>query len=141
MMKQTCSKIPFWGWWILVLSANFFFSQLMCAQEVVPEPSVQDQVKLKTGWIDAITKTDIVIDDLVSPLSGVTIVDQHGNTVAVSSLSVGRYVAFNRTDDKMEIHLLAEQKNRPELPSDNNSQQKQEAKKESIRQVDGVWKN
>lgn len=141
MLKQTCNKFPFWGGVTVLLSVTFLPSQLTYAQEIVPEPSTRAEVKLQTGWVDAITKTDIVIDDLVSPLSGVTVVDQNGVAVAVSALTVGRYVAFNRSGEKTEIHLLTEQEKRPGLPGDNNSPQKSESAKESIRQVDGVWKN
>jgi len=111
------------------------------AQESVPDQPKSTQEKFKTGWIDAITKTDIVIDDLASPLSGVTVVDQNGFTVDVSSLVVGRYVAFNRDGKKTVIKLLAEKGKRPESPTDIVSKDKLESKKENIRQVDGVWKN
>ena len=111
------------------------------AQESVPDQPKSAQAKLKTGWIDAVTKTDIVIDDLASPLSGVTVVDQNGFTVDVSSLVVGRYVAFNRDGEKTVIQLLAEKGKRPESPAEIITKDKLESKKESIRQVDGVWKN
>lgn len=125
---------------LVALSFNLPLWQQAWAQEIVPEQPARNQVKMQTGWIDAITTTDIVIDDLDSPLSGVTVIDQNGFTVDVSSLVVGRYVAFNRDGEKTTIRLLAEKGKRPELPEGDASQTKLETKKDSIRQVDGVWK-
>lgn len=140
MLKLYWKKRLF-GSLMVALSVNVSSWQVVWAQEVVPDPPPQNQVKLKTGWVDAITKTDIVIDDLASPLSGVTVVDQQGLTVGLASLSVGRYVAFNRDGDKTVIHLLTEKVKRPEPPSDNKLQKKPEGKSENIQQVEGVWKN
>ncbi len=140
MLNLYC-KAPLLGSLMVALSISLAPWQVALAQEVVPDPPAQNQVKLKTGWIDAITQTEIVIDDLASPLSGVTVVNQQGFAVSVSSLSIGRYVAFNRDGEKIVIHLLAEQQKRPDLPDDNASQPKRGGKKEGVRQVDGVWKN
>ena len=128
----------------IVLAALFIslsFYQTTFSQEIAPDPPIEEQNKLKTGRIDAITKDWVVIDDMASPLSGAKIYDQSGFLLDASSLTAGRCVAFNRDRMKTEIHLRDCESEEPQPQEESFHEEIKGIKKENIRKVDGVWKN
>ncbi|WP_448873867.1 hypothetical protein [Desulfobulbus propionicus] len=125
----------------LLLQVCLFLVADAHTQEIVPDSQPARPVKLHNGWIDAVNEERVVIDDMASPLSTVTVYDQKGFRRDASSLAAGQYVAFKREGGATEIHLLDGKGERPKSSDRAANKQVDSQQKEAIRQVDGVWKN
>lgn len=127
----------------ILLLVNIFLpsSGNVFAEEFASERPQGEQVIMQKGWVDALSEDMIVIDDLSSPLSSVTIYDQNGFIRRPSSLTVGQYIAFKRKSGKTVIHLLSEQVERPGSSRQASQSRNSGEEKKTIQQVDGVWKN
>jgi hypothetical protein len=115
-----------------------------CEEQMLEPESEMAQVQetdMVTGWVDAVHEGVVVINDMSTPLSAVTLYDQKGFRRDPSSLAVDRYVAFKKEDGKLEIHLLDQKVKRPRDSVPSSADKKTGAQKEAVRQVNGVWKN